>query len=51
MMNAVSIGILGVLGINLDKMGHGHVRIVKNRDLEKVSLIQHKLISGCIIFS
>ena len=44
MMNVESSGILGVLVISLDKMGHGSV-IVKNRGLEKVYLIQDKMIS------
>ena len=37
---------LGCLGyISLDKKGHGSVRIAKNRGLEKVALIQHKMIN------
>ena len=40
-----SSGTLGVLGISLDIKGCGFVRIAKNRDLEKLSLIQLKIIN------
>ena len=49
-MNVESISISGVLGIILDKKGYSSIRNVKNRGLEKVSLIQHKMINWCIIF-
>ena len=45
MVNMESIGILGVLGTSLDKMGHGSVRIVIIRGLGKVYLILYKMIS------
>ena len=44
-MNVESIGILGVLGISSDKIGHSSAGIVKNRGLEKVSLVKHRMIS------
>ena len=38
-MNIESIGILGILGISVDKMGYGYVKIVKSKGLGKVFLI------------
>ena len=49
-MNVESTSILSVLGFSSDKKGHGSARILKNKGLEKGSLIQHKMISCCIIF-
>ena len=37
-MNVGSIGILGILGISLDKIGYGSIKIIMNKGLEKVSL-------------
>ena len=48
-INVESISILDVLGISLKKKNHRSVKIAKNRGLEKVSLIQHKMISWCVI--
>ena len=45
MMNVESIGILGILGNRLDKIGHGSIRIVKIKALKRPSLVQHKMIS------
>ena len=39
MINVGSIGILGVSGFTLDKKGYSYVRIIKNKGLQKVSLI------------
>ena len=49
-MNVENTSILGVLYISLDKKRYGSVRIIKNKGMEKVSLIQHKMINQCIIF-
>ena len=39
-INMGSTGILGILGISLNNIGHGFIRIAKNRYLQKDSLIQ-----------
>ena len=44
-INVEITGILGALGISLDKIDYGSIRIKKNRGLENVSLIQHKSIN------
>ena len=44
MMNVGNNGILGVLAIGLERKGHVSVRIVTNRGLEKIYLIQYKMI-------
>ena len=44
-MGVMNVENISILGTSLDKMDNGSVKIEQNKGLEKVPLIQHKIIS------